>query len=127
MANEFKIQGRDAALRKMRALAPNLKKKAMRTAGTKAMKIVRDSARKLAKRVDDQKTPQSVIWKSIVTRYDSKASKREGGSVTKVGVMGGARPAKGNEDTGHWRLIEFGTSKMAAQPFMRQALANNFD
>lgn len=123
---EFKIEGLDAALRKMRSLAPALKKKALRSAGTKAMRPVRDAARAGAKRLDDP-TSASNIAKNIVTRYDGKASKREGGSVTKVGVVGGARPAKGRADTGHWRLLEFGTSKMRAQPFMRGALSNNVE
>lgn len=123
---EFKIQGLESALRKMRGLAPALKKKALRSAGTKAMRPVRDAARAGAKRIDDPASASNIA-KNIVTRYDGKASRREGGSVTKVGVMGGARPQKGRADTGHWRLIEFGTSKMRAQPFMRQALANNVE
>jgi HK97 gp10 family phage protein len=45
--------------------------------------------------------------------------------VVQVGVRGGARPRKGTEDTGHWRMLEFGTSQMPAQPFMRPALADN--
>ena len=45
----------------------------------------------------------------------------------RVGVRGGAKPVKGNTDTGHWRLLEFGTEKMAAQPFMRQAQSENID
>ena len=30
-----------------------------------------------------------------------------------------------NAPTPHWRLLEFGTEKMRAQPFMRSALADN--
>src|SRR5690606_21891053 len=65
------------------------------------------------------------IWKKIVTRYNGKASKRVGGVVVQVGVQGGAKPQKGDHDTGHWRLLEFGTSQMAAQPSMRPALESN--
>ena len=124
MAGEFKIEGLDAALKKMRGLAPELKKKGLRAAGTRAMKIVRDAARREARTFDDPESPSNIA-KNIVTRYDTKGSKREGGMVVKVGVAGGARPAKGNEDTGHWRLLEFGTSEMPAQPFMRPALSEN--
>lgn len=123
---EFRIQGLEPVLRKMRALAPALKKKGLRSAGTKAMRIVRDAARAGAKRFDDPASASNIA-KNIVTRYNGKASKRVGGSVTQVGVMGGARPAKGREDTGHWRLLEFGTEKMPAQPFMRTALSNNVE
>lgn len=121
---DFEIIGLDAVLLKMRTLAPKLKKKGLRSAGTKAMRIVRDAARAGARRLDDPSSSANIA-KNIVTRYNGRASKRDGGSVTQVGVQGGARPRKGREDTGHWRLLEFGTEKMRAQPFMRQALANN--
>lgn len=121
---DFKIEGLEPVLAKMRGLSPKLQKKGLRSAGTKAMRIVRDAARGGAARFDDPETASNIA-KNIVTRYDAKASRREGGSVTKVGVMGGARPAKGTQDTGHWRLLEFGSSQMPAQPFMREALSSN--
>lgn len=121
---DFKIEGLDEALRKMRAIGPELKKKALRAAGTKAMRIVRDAARTAAKQFDDPETASNIA-KNIATRYDGKGSKREGGAVVKVGVIGGAKPRSGDEDTGHWRMLEFGTENMAAQPFMRPALESN--
>lgn len=123
---EFKIEGLDAVLVKMRGLAPKLVKKGLRSAGTKAMRIVRDDARRGAKALDDPESAANIA-KNIITRYDARGSKRVSGAVTKVGVMGGARPQKGREDTGHWRLLEFGTQHMRAQPFMRPALANNIE
>lgn len=126
MANEFKIEGLDAVLAKMRGLAPKLLKKGLRSAGTKAMRIVRDDARRVARTFDDPESGSNIA-KNIITRYDARGSKREGGAVTKVGVAGGARPRPGREDTGHWRLIEFGTEHMRARPFMRPALANNIE
>lgn len=121
----FKIEGDlPGILKKIRTLSPKLQKKGLRSAGTKAMKIVRDDARRGARELDDPQTGSNIA-KNIVTRYDAKASKRVGGAVTKVGVQGGARPRRGTEDTGHWRLLEFGTSQMRAQPFMRQALESN--
>lgn len=123
---EFKIEGLDAVLAKMRGLAPKLVKKGMRSAGTKAMRIVRDEARRGARAIDDPESAANIA-KNIITRYDARGSKRVGGAVTKVGVMGGARPAKGREDTGHWRLVEFGKEGVPARPFMRPALANNVE
>lgn len=123
---EFKIEGLDAVLAKMRGLAPKLLKKGLRSAGTKAMRIVRDDARRVARTFDDPESGSNIA-KNIITRYDARGSKREGGAVTKVGVAGGARPRPGREDTGHWRLIEFGTEHMPARPFMRPALANNIE
>lgn len=123
---DFKIEGLDKVLAKMQGLGPKLVKKGLRTAGTKAMRIVRDDARRMAKSFDDPESGSNIA-KNIVTRYDARGSKRVGGAVTKVGVAGGARPQKGREDTGHWRFLEFGTENMRAQPFMRPALANNVE
>lgn len=121
----FKIEGDlPGILKKIRTLGPKLQQKGMRSAGTKAMRIVRDAARQGAKRFDDPATGSNIA-KNIVTRYNGKASKRENGVVTQVGVAGGARPRKGTEDTGHFRLVEFGTAKMRAQPFLRPALSEN--
>lgn len=123
---EFRIEGLDQVLAKMRGLAPKLIKKGLRSAGTKAMRIVRDDARRVARTFDDPETGANIA-KNIITRYDARGSKREGGAVTKVGVAGGARPKKGTEDTGHWRLVEFGKEGVPARPFMRPALANNVE
>lgn len=123
---EFKIEGLDEVLRKMRGLAPKLLKKGLRSAGTKAMRIVRDDARRVARGFDDPASGSNIA-KNIITRYDARGSKREGGAVTKVGVAGGARPKPGREDTGHWRLVEFGKEGVPARPFMRPALANNVE
>jgi HK97 gp10 family phage protein len=126
MANEFSLHGLDGALAKMRAISRDVATKGTRAAGTRAMRIVRDAARARARQLDDPKTASNIA-KAITTRYDGKASKREGGVVVKVGVVGGAKPRKGDEDMGHWRLLEFGTSQMRAQPFMRPALEQNVD
>jgi HK97 gp10 family phage protein len=100
----------------------------VRCAGTKAMRIVRDAARAKAQALDDPKTPANIA-KNIVTRNDARGGKRIGGVVIKVGIVGGARPHKGNTDTGHWRFVEFGVPahNIAARPFMRPALENNVD
>lgn len=125
MTVEFKISGDLAGIvRKLRGLGPKLQTKALRSAGTKAMRPVRDAARARARSFDDAGTPSNIA-KNIVTRYDSKGSRREGGLVTKVGVAGGARPQKGNKDTGHWRFVEFGKEGVPARPFMRPALESN--
>lgn len=124
MADNFQITGLDAALAKLRNLKdPKRVRASVRSAGIKAMRIVRDSARSNAKALNDPETA-STIHKEIVTQYSAKQSRGED-VVVKVGVRGGAKPQKGNTDTGHWRLLEFGTSNMAAQPFMRQALESN--
>lgn len=124
MADQFKIEGLGPVLAKMKNLSQKMQTKGVRSAGTKAMRIVRDAARQRARQFDDPASASNIA-KNIVTRNDAKGGKRVGGVVIKVGVVGGARPRKGREDTGHFRFIEFGTSEMRAQPFLRPALENN--
>jgi len=126
MANEFEIEGAAAAMAKIRSVRQDVAFKGVRAAAMKAMRIVRDAARAKAKVFDDPETKSNIASK-IVTRYDSKASRREEGVVVKVGVQGGARPAKGTSDEGHWRLLEFGAEHMRAQPFMRSSLEDNIE
>lgn len=123
MSGEFRIEGLDGVLKKMRALAPKLQKKGATAALRKGARIVVKAAR-AAYKSDDPAT-QSNISKAITSRADNKGGKRNGGAMVKVGVKGGARPQPGTTDEGHWRLIEFGTAHMGARPFMRPALENN--
>lgn len=122
MASE--ITGLEPVLARLKALGGKAMLRAVRSGLTKSARIPRDAARRKAKGFDDPSSPSNIA-KNITSRYDGKASKRELGVVVKIGVAGGAKPKKGNKDTGHWRLKEFGTSNMPAEPFMRPALAEN--
>lgn len=121
---EFKIEGLDGVLRKMRELSPKIQKKVLVKAVRAGANIIRDDARSRAKQFDDPQSSEK-IWKEIVTKVNTRRGRREGGVVMQVGVRGGAKTDKGGQETSpiwYWRLIEFGTSKMAARPFMRPAL-----
>lgn len=141
------IEGLDGVINRMRQLSnPRKQKNAATRAARKAMAVVRKAAIANAKALDDSNSPER-IWKNITV----KASKTNKGLVVmRVGVRGGAMSyanttanrranrvgetyatsgSKENPggDTWHWRLLETGTSKMAARPFMRPALNNNLD
>ena len=145
MANQ--IEGLDDVTAKMRQLSnPRKQKNAATRSARKAMAVVRKAAVANAKALDDSNSPER-IWKNIQV----KASKTKQGFVLmKVGVRGGAMSYANTTanrrqnrvgqsyatagssdnpggDTWHWRLLETGTSKMAARPFMRPALNNNID
>lgn len=124
MASEFQVQGLDGVLKAMRALGPKLAKKGALAALRKGARIVVKDARAGAMALDDPETA-SKIAKNVTSRADTRGGKRNGGAMVKVGIAGGARPLPGTADTGHWRLLEFGTSEMPAQPFMRRALETN--
>lgn len=133
------IQGLDGVLEKMRALGPALAKKGARTAMRKGANIVRDDAKKRVPVGD----PTKHIRDEIEVRFSSRTFKRTGDVMFRVGVKGGAkkyvddkknrrlgRVGKDYEGGGnvyYWRFVEFGTSKMAARPFMRPALSENVD
>ena len=131
---DFKIEGLDPVIRKLRALPEKFGKRGMRRALRKGANIVRNAARNNAKQIDDPESRER-IWKNIsVQGGGSRREKQAGGPMMRVGVRGGARPLKRGTETGlpggdttHWRFIEFGTTTNAAQPFMRPALANNVE
>jgi HK97 gp10 family phage protein len=124
MANEFEIQGLDGVLRKMREISPKLQRKGLVAAVRKGANIVRDDARNRAKAFDDPSTPKP-IWREIVSKVNGRRGRQEGGVVMQVGIRGGARES--GDNVFYWRFLEFGTSKMAARPFMRPALESNVD
>lgn len=122
MTIEFKVEGLDPILAKMKGLAPGLLKKGLRAATRKGANVIRDQARDNAKAIDDPATKNS-IPKAIVVSESGKQGKQIGGIVMRVGVRGGARLSKDPESLAHWRLVEFGSSNNEARPFMRPALS----
>jgi HK97 gp10 family phage protein len=142
MASEFQIQGLDGVLEKMRALGPALSAKGARTAMRKAANVVRDAAKVNAAKLDDPSTPNRIA-DHIGVQFAAKSLKTTGDIMMRVGVRGGAKQYADNRDnrrsgrvgkkfeTGgsvfYWRFLEFGTSKMAARPFLRPALSENID
>lgn len=125
----FDIKGLDELKAKMQALSGKDAKKTLRFGLRKAANIVAADAKQKALGIDDQKTGRSIA-QNIAVRYASRMSRQPGIMAFRVGVLYGAKLEKGlgkgaGQPTPHWRLLEFGTEKMRAQPFMRQALENN--
>lgn len=137
------VKGLDDLLKKMNALPDRLKRRAIVRSARKGANIIRDKARLNAQRFDDKETAESIA-KNTVVSYSSRASKRLNAIVMRIGVMGGAKQyanTKANVrakragktyktlgdksnpggDTWYWRFLEFGTEKMRAQPFLRDA------
>jgi HK97 gp10 family phage protein len=129
---EFKIEGIDSLIGKLRAVSYDLKFKGGRSALRAAARVVVEAAKANAERIDDPESAES-ISRNIAARWDGNLYKRTGDLGFRVGVLGGAQETKGTKkaypggDTFHWRFIEFGTSTIPAAPFMRPALADNID
>lgn len=132
-----RIQGAEQAIKRLEALGGKEGKNAARRSLRKGANVVLKAARERAARLDDPQTAESIARNLVVRGGGSRRERRAGGVMLRVGVRGGARnmekygefkgDGKGNPggDTWYWRLLEFGTEKMAARPFMRPALQNN--
>lgn len=127
---EFNLLGVDALVGKLAEVSSDVRRKGGRAALRKAAQVVANHAKENAARLDDPETGRSIA-SNIALRWNGRLFKQSGNLGFRVGVLHGAvlknRADKGdNAPTPHWRLLEFGTHKMAAQPFLRRALADNY-
>lgn len=127
----FTLTGFEEVRRKLAITPIKLRTKGARKALSASANIVTKAARQNAERVDDPETGRR-IRDNIGKRSRSAYSRRTGDAMVSVGVLTEkGRIPKGNPDTGrkgntpHWHLIELGTEKARAQPFLRPALADN--
>lgn len=138
----FVVEGLEDALKKMNAIAKNVAKKHVKKALREAAKVVQKSAKENAQKIDDPNT-RAYIASNIVVRAGKSQDKNS--IKVRVGVKGGGEFWRSNEnvqrkgnprqsnphytpvenDTKHFWLVEFGTSKSKAQPFLRPALESN--
>lgn len=127
---EFDIKGLDQLLEKFNSVKYETRYKGGRFALRKAAQLVREAARQNALAFDDPGTGRKIA-DNIAERWNGRLYKSSGDLGFRVGVIGGAKTPKNNIDEGsggptpHWRLLEFGTEKMPAKPFMRPALEQN--
>ncbi|MGS8280939.1 HK97-gp10 family putative phage morphogenesis protein [Pseudomonas aeruginosa] len=126
---DFSILGLDSLLGKLSEVSVDVRRKGGRAALRKAAQVVMQKAKAGAERIDDKATGRS-ISDNIAMRWNGRLFKRTGDLGFRIGVLHGAVLKDGgdlssNAPTPHWRLIEFGTEKMPAAPFMRPALADS--
>ena len=128
------ITGLEQLTDRLRDLPRALQRRVVRKAAREAMLPVREAAKANAKRIDDPTTREKV-WRNVVLQEATKAGRRAGGVVMRVGIRGGASSNQHSSDassnpggdTRHWRYIEFGANGSPAVPFMRPALAKNIE
>ena len=122
-----RVEGADEIIRKLRLLPERLGRNAGRRALRKGANVIMKAARQRSKAIDDPET-REMVWKNIAVQSGgSRREKRAGGPMMRVGVRGGARLKRGDlglpgGNTTYWRMLEFGTSNVQAQPFMRPAM-----
>lgn len=130
---EFSLRGFEEVRRKLEQVPIKLRTKGSRRALGRAAAIVRKAARQNALRLDDVETGRRIA-DNVAQRVRSSYSRRTGDAMVSVGVLTQhGRIPKGNPDTGrgakgntpHWHLVEEGTERARAQPFLRPALTAN--
>jgi HK97 gp10 family phage protein len=131
-------------LKNLRQFTPKLQRNGLNQALRKgARPVVKDARAKLAKHIAKTEKSQSTgaLSRAITTRVNPRLGRREGGAALSIGIRGGAKQYVNNarnrragrvgqsyEQGGnqfYFRFLEFGTSKMAARPFLTPALAEN--
>ena len=134
MAGDFEINGLDNVLRNMAAVKLDMRMKGGRSALRKAAQVFVKAIQQNARAHDDPETGRTIA-KNVMTKWNGRLNKATGDLGFRVGVTQGAvLPKKGEKPdesaggpTPHWRLIEFGTERMAAKPFFVPAIEPNLD
>jgi len=132
------IEGLDDIIRKLKLLPEKIGNNAVRRSLRKGANVIAAKARVNAKRIDDPESRERIHANIGVASGGRKRERAAGGVMMRVGVRGGARLSrtahigtnkKGETtfleggNTTHWRMVELGTSTMAAQPFLVPAAA----
>ncbi|HGM7113307.1 TPA: HK97-gp10 family putative phage morphogenesis protein [Serratia marcescens] len=126
---EYTLTGVDELMGKLESISDDMKRKGGRAALRKAANVIANRAKANAQRLDDPETGRNIA-DNIAVRWNGREFKRNGNLAFRIGVLHGAvlrkHPDKAkNAPTPHWRLLEFGTENMRAQPFMRPAAENS--
>ena len=114
---DIKIHGLRELSRKLRQLPVKVANKHLNRATSQASTIVVKAAK--------QKVPvlTGTILRSIKKRKQRTRNKFI--ATTGVGVVSDKSGRSSGTDAFYWTFVEFGTSKMAARPFIRPALEEN--
>lgn len=128
---DFNIDGLDTLMAKLETVSTDVRRKGGRAALRKAANVIVEQAKANALRLDDPETGRSIA-DNVALRWNGRLFKRTGDLGFRIGVLHGAKlkdhPDKSqNAPTPHWRLLEFGTEKMRAQPIMRPAIESSIE
>ena len=122
---DISITGVESLLGKLSSISDDLRRRGGRAALRRAGNVIVEKAKANAARIDDPLTGRSIAA-NVAMRWNNRIFKTTGNLGFRIGVLHGAvlkkHPDLGeNAPTPHWRLIEFGTENVRAQPFMRPA------
>lgn len=119
---DAKFQGMEQLIKKSRGLSNAVRIRLARNAVNAGARVIANKAKQNVQSIDDPETGRSIA-KNIAVRFRKKLSEQSGNPTSSVGVLyPKGRIPKGNPDDGketpHWHLLELGTEKMRAQPFL---------
>lgn len=125
MADLVRVEGMSDIARNLKLLPEKLQAMHLKRAVASGAILVRNEARSRVP-VDT-----GVLRKSVITKYANEQSSRQkktyivtvrrGKKYQRVKAKRGGKTVEINMDAFYWRFVEFGTQKMAPQPFMRPA------
>lgn len=110
MEFEFEIPGVDGLVKALNLLPTDIKKRVTRNAVAAGARVIRDAARQLAP-YDPGRTKGTHLRDGII------ATRKPG--TNDIFIIG--TRTKGKKKVPHAHLLEFGTVKMSAKPFLRPA------
>ena len=119
---DVKIDGVAQLRERMKGLPYKVQKQVIQPSVRYGAQIIAEQARAIVRHIDDPTTGRQIA-RNIVVKYRSKRSAQIKGVVYSIGVeYPRGRMPKGNPDDGvntpHFHLLELGTEKMRAQPFL---------
>lgn len=132
---EFRIDDVDRLINQLSTLPSNVQRRGLDGAARAAMRPVQNAIALSAQKFDDPLTATQ-IYKMVVTQKASRTAKRIGGTMMRVGVIGGAKQPSDDKRSKryasagaafYWRFREFGTEKQQAQPFMLPAFTSRLN
>lgn len=111
MADNFtmEVSGLRELADKLRDMGPDLARNALRAGVGQAARIIRDQAK--ATNPDDTGATDRALYAKLI-----KEKSGDHQATYYVGVR-----SRGKKSAWYWRLVEFGTAKMRARPFLRPA------
>ena len=115
-----RVDGLEELKRELEALSSDMSRKVLRSATGAAAQVIRKAARDLVP-VDSGKLRKAIYIKhmrelSSSTQQEYYISVRNGPRERRKIRAGGS-----GIDAWYWKMVEFGTSKMPAKPFIRPA------
>ena len=116
------VSGVSELREKMKGLPYKVQKQVVQPAVRYGANIIAEQARAIVRHMDDPTTGRQIA-RNIVVKYRSKRSAQIKGVVYSISVeYPRGRMPRGNPDDGvntpHSHLLELGTEKMRAQPFL---------